>query len=138
MTRRDDVPSGKPRLDKLGVKPNQRVAVLNVDDESFLDELYERTDAVSVQRRRVGCDLIFVGFPNREELRRLGPHKDFIKPDGAVWAIWPKGSKEINENDVRAAALATGLVDVKVVSFSPRLSALKLVIPLERRTKLGE
>ncbi len=34
---------------------------------------------------------------------------------------------------IRAAAIEHGLVDVKVVAFSERLSGLKLVIPLARR-----
>ena len=41
----------------------------------------------------------------------------------------------INENDVRDAALEAGLVDVKVVSFSSTLSALKLVIRLVDRPR---
>jgi hypothetical protein len=40
---RDDTPSTKPLLDKLGVKPGMRVAVLGVDDESFRAELAART-----------------------------------------------------------------------------------------------
>ena len=125
----------KPRLDKLGVKPGQRIAVLNVDDESFVGELLERTESVFVGRRRVGCDLLFLGATERGNLPRLRTHKQFIKPDGAIWVLWPKRTPDINENDVRAAALDAGLVDVKVVSFSEKLSALKLVIPVERRPK---
>lgn len=40
---------------------------------------------------------------------------------------------EFREDDVRAAALAAGLVDVKVARFSDTLSALKLVIPRAQR-----
>jgi hypothetical protein len=36
---------------------------------------------------------------------------------------------------VRDAAKAQGLVDVKVMSYSPELSALKLVIPVAQRSK---
>jgi hypothetical protein len=49
--------------------------------------------------------------------------------------LWPKGRKELREDDVRAAAKAQGLVDVKVMSFSATLSALKLVIPVALRPK---
>ena len=81
-----------------------RVSVLGVDDSAFLEELRERTPDPSL-RRRARCDLLFVGFDERSRLARLGAHKDFIAPDGAVWVIWPKGSNAINENDVRDAAL---------------------------------
>jgi len=130
---RDDTPSTKPLIDKLGVKEGFRVAVLGLDDPAFVDLLRTRTADVYVGRRRVGLDQMFVRFDRREELTRLRTHKDFIEKDGAVWALWPKGSKAINENDVRDAALDVGLVDVKVVSFSPELSALKLIYRLKDR-----
>jgi hypothetical protein len=37
---------------------------------------------------------------------------------------------------VRAAGPGAGLVDVKVVSFSETLSALKMVIPVAQRKKV--
>ena len=130
---RDDAPSIRPLLDKLGVKEGARVAVIGLDDAAFVDLLRTRTGDVFVGRRRVGLDQLYVRFDRREDLARLGGHKDFIEKDGAVWALWPKGSKAINENDVRDMALEVGLVDVKVVSFSPELSALKLVFRLADR-----
>jgi hypothetical protein len=130
---RDDTPSAKPRIDKLGVKPEHRVSVIGLDDSDFVEELLRRTPNVYVDRRRVGLDLIFLGLDGREGLRRLRAMKDFIAKDGAVWVVWPKGSNAINENDVRDAALDAGLVDVKVVSFSPTHSALKLVFRLKDR-----
>jgi hypothetical protein len=129
---RDDAPSAKPRIDKLGVRPGMRVAVIGVPDSGFLEELKARTGDVST-RRRARCDLLFVGFANRSDLVRLRTHSGFIAQDGAIWVVWPKGSKDVDENDVRGAAIAAGLVDVKVVAFSPTLSALKLVIPLANR-----
>jgi hypothetical protein len=50
-----------------------------------------------------------------------------------VWAIYPKGRRELSEDTVRAAGRRAGLVDVKVVRFSETLGALKLVIPRARR-----
>jgi hypothetical protein len=128
-----DVPSTRPLIDKLGVKPGARVAVLALDDPGFLDLLATRTRDVFLGRRRTDLDQLFVRFDRREDLPRLGGHKRFIAKDGAIWALWPKGSKAINENDVRDAALDVGLVDVKVVSFSQELSALKLIYRLKDR-----
>jgi hypothetical protein len=133
VARRDDTPSTRPLLDKLGVKPQHRVAVLGLDDGDFLFQLVGRAEQVYVNRRRSGLDLIFLGVSRRQDLRKLGSQRNFIARDGAIWVVWPKGSKDVNENDVRDAALETGLVDVKVVSFSPTLSALKLVIRLTDR-----
>ena len=125
----------KPLIDRLGVKPGHRVAVLGVEDPTFLAALAERTAHVFVGRRRTELDLLFAGIDDRARLARLGSHKDFILPAGAVWVVWPKGSPEINENDVRDAALEVGLVDVKVVSFSATHSALKLVYRLADRPR---
>ena len=122
-------------IDKLGVKPGSKVAVLNVDDDEFLTALKARTTDVHIQARRVGCDMIVLGVKDRAELRRIRTQRDFIVPNGAVWVVWPKGSKAVNENDIRDAALAAGLVDVKVVSFSTTMSALKLVIRVADRMR---
>ena len=47
--------------------------------------------------------------------------------------MWPKGRPELREDDIRRAALAIDLVDVKVAAFSATHSALKLVIPVAKR-----
>jgi hypothetical protein len=114
------------RLDKLGVKPGLRVQAIGLDhDPSFLDEVRGRGATVS---SRGAADLVFFRIESARELARLAPLTKAIAPDGAIWVLWPKGRKELREDDVRAAALALTLVDVKVVSFSDLLSGLKLVI----------
>jgi hypothetical protein len=128
-----DPPSTKPLVDRLGVKEGQRVSVLGLDDPAFVQQILERGADVRVGRRSVGADLMVVGVVRREDLPRLRTHREFISRDGAIWVVWPKGSPAVNENDVRDAALEAGLVDVKVVSFSPTLSALKLVFRLRDR-----
>jgi hypothetical protein len=50
-----------------------------------------------------------------------------------VWVIRPKGRPDISERAVMAAGKAAGLVDVKVVSFSPTHTAEKFVIPVKAR-----
>ena len=125
--------SQRSLIDKLGVKPDARVAVLGIADEPFEADLATRTTDVARARPRKGSDLIFFGAERRATLERLGTLKRSIKPNGAVWVVWPKGRRELTGNDVREAALAHGLVDVKVVAFSATHSGLKLVIPVARR-----
>ena len=48
--------------------------------------------------------------------------------------VYPKGQKHICEADVMAAGKAAKLVDIKVVGFSETHSALKMVIPVARRS----
>ena len=67
------------------------------------------------------------------DLARIPALIEWIHPAGALWAVWPKGRKELNENHIREAALDAGLVDVKVARFSATHSALKLVVPKAKR-----
>jgi hypothetical protein len=123
----------RPRVDKLGVKPGMRVAVLGLRDEAFLEELRERTTDVSVGRTRKATDIVFVKMAAIADLARLAGLRAAIKEDGAVWVLWPKGQKGFREDDVRAHGPQAGLVDVKVVAFSEVLSGLKMVIPAAQR-----
>ena len=125
--------SPRPRLDKLGVKPGMRVAIVGLDDPAFRRELAARAGAVSEGRLRRETDLIFFALDRPAALARLARLEPALKRNGAIWAIWPKGRKELTENMIRDAAIARGLVDVKVVAFSATLSGLKLVIPVARR-----
>jgi hypothetical protein len=70
---------------------------------------------------------------SKEDLPRLEALRRSIKPDGAIWVIWPKGRQEFREDDVRNYGPRAELVDVKVVAFSETLSGLKMVVPLTMR-----
>jgi hypothetical protein len=124
----------RSRLEKLGVKDTFTVSVVDVDDESFMSELEGKAAAIVTGRRpRAASDLIVYGVTDKSALDRLTALRGSITPSGMIWVIWPKGRKELREDDVRNAAIAQGLVDVKVMSFSATLSALKLVIPVSQR-----
>ena len=122
------------RLDKLGIKPGMRVAVVGLDDAEFLAELRERTGEVNATGRpRKETDVILVAFRKTADLPKLKTLSTSIKKNGMIWVVWPKGRKEFREDDVRAYGSTAGLVDVKVMSFSDTLSGLKMVIPVKDR-----
>jgi hypothetical protein len=121
------------RLAKLGVKPDSRVSAIGVDDLSFLRELEGAVAFLSIGRTVKDSDAIFFGVSGEAELARMEKLKAALRPNGALWTIRPKGRKEISEAAVMAAGKAAGLVDVKVVSFSPTHTAEKFVIPLRKR-----
>ena len=125
--------SKRSRLDKLGVKPGMKVAVLGVDEADFVPELKQRTDDIAAGPPRKETDMIFFGVESTAPLERLATLQNSIRREGAIWVVWPKGQKHITEDMIRAAAIDHGLVDIKVVAFSERLSGLKLVIPVARR-----
>jgi hypothetical protein len=128
-----DTPSHKPRLDKLGVKPGARVSVLDVDDPGFLAELRTRTGEVHVGRPRRDSDLVFVFISHRDELERVRPLKKYLRSNGAIWVLRPKGTPHIKEVDIIDLGKRSGLVDNKIASFSDTVSAMRLVIPVALR-----
>lgn len=125
--------STRPLIDKLGVRPGARVAVLGIQDPSFWRQLEARTSHVARNRPRRQEDAIFLGVERPAELSRLPALEKHIKRNGAIWVVMPRGRQDIKDAHAMAAAPAAGLVDVKVVRFSDTHTALKLVIPLARR-----
>ena len=123
----------KSLVDKLGVKPGARVAVLGVADAAFRRQLRERTADIAIGRPRPGSDLIFLLAERKNALRRLRTLRSRLKPNGALWVVAPKGRGEVREADVLAAGKPAGLVDVKVVAFSETHTAHKFVIPVAQR-----
>jgi hypothetical protein len=128
------------RLDKLGVKPDHVVIVHGLDDEALLRELKARGAQVLTRLAGAGprpgpgrADIIFYGAETRDALAKLDPLQKYLKRDGAIWVIRPKGVDRITESDVMKAGKAAGLVDVKVARFSDTHTAEKFVIPVSRR-----
>jgi len=128
--------SPKSLVDKLGIKPGARVAVLGVGNQSFWTQLRARTREVSTARPQPGTDVIFLQVRVPRDLARLQTLQARIKPDGAIWVVAPKGaSSPVREAEVLAGGKAAGLVDVKVAAFSPTHTAHKFVIPVARRSR---
>jgi hypothetical protein len=67
------------------------------------------------------------------DLRLSIAFKQLSKPNGARWIVRPKGRPEISERATMAAGKAAGLIDVKVVGFSPTHTAETYVIPVAAR-----
>jgi hypothetical protein len=125
--------SHRTRLQKLGAKPEWRVAVVSVGDPDFVQELRGAVQHVSVGRVPDECDAIFFGASHEKELVRLGVLRKSMKQNGALWVIRPKGRPEISERAVMDAGKAAGLVDVKAISFSATHTGEKFVIPVASR-----
>ena len=135
--------NGKPRpperdyshrllLDKLGVRPEQKIAVLGVQDAVFLKDLGDRISDFSRDNPR-GADLVFFAAEDLKALARLKSLAGAIQRNGAVWVVYPKGQKHIREADVINAGKSAGLTDNKVCRFSETHTALRFSIPVARR-----
>jgi hypothetical protein len=125
--------SDRALLDKLGVKPGQRIWVLGVDDAAFLKELTERVPDFVRDKPPSGADMILLGAENLKALARMKSLVGAIQKNGAIWVVYPKGQLHIREADVMATGKSAGLTDNKVCRFSDTHTALRFVIPLARR-----
>ena len=128
----DRIRNPPSRIDKLDVKPGQLVLFVGIRDATLREEI-ETRGATVVARPIAEVDAVFVAANERSDLRRLATVQNFLKRDGAIWVIRPKGSPNISENDVMAAGKNAGLVDVKVVRYSETHTAEKFVIPVSKR-----
>jgi hypothetical protein len=131
-----DQPSTRPLLDKLGVKPGSKIAIVNLDDPGFIKLLRERTTDIVVGKPRSKSDLVFMGADSAADLRQLNEVKRWIEPNGAVWVVRAKGGRgPLRDTDLIAAGLAAGLVDNKIASFSETHGAMRFVYRLRDRPK---
>ena len=129
-----DVPSTRPLLDKLGVKPGAKVAIVHLEDSGFVSLLRQRTSDIVKGKPSSPCDLLFFGADSPADLQRLTDLKGYIEPNGAIWVIRPKGGRSaLRDTDVIDAGLAAGLVDNKIASFSETHGAMRLVFRLRDR-----
>lgn len=114
---------------KLGIARATRVRIIGtVDDEPLREAL-----AVGTRAENGEADLIIarVNTPAdlKSALRTAKPQRSLGIP---IWFVYRKGpGHRLNENDVRSAGLAAGIVDTKVASVSAALTALRFV---KRRT----
>jgi len=130
---RDKILHPKSRIEKLGVKPGAKVALLGEFDAEFLRELGSLTRTVSKGKAASDSEWIFFPADSKGDLGSLSKISKSMQGATPLWIVYPKGQKHITENDVLTAGRKSGLKDVKVVGFSPTHTALKFVIPLASR-----
>jgi hypothetical protein len=122
----------KSILDKLGVKPQSNVAVVNLEDGEFRTLLEDRIGSYAAAPQPES-DLIFLGAESTGDLGRIEPLVQYLRPNGHIWVVAPKGRLDIREADVLEAGRAAGLKDTKVARFSGTHTAHRFTIPLESR-----
>jgi CheY-like chemotaxis protein len=115
-----DTPSDKPAALKLGFKPGMKVAMLGAPPK-FASTLAGVPENVTFSVRPDGSALLLCFVTTKAELAaRLATLPDILG-ERSVWFAWPKKASgvatELNDNVVRDASLAAGLVDYKVCSI---------------------
>jgi hypothetical protein len=125
-----------PLLDKLGIRPGMRVALIAIDDETIRPLIADRTSDVTDGWPAPDTDVVLLGADSTAELAPLAGLATRIRPNGAIWVVSRKGkTATLRDVEVIRAAKAAGLVDNKVASFSATHTALRLVIPVALRPK---
>ena len=126
--------SGTPLANKLGIKPGTQILKINApkDYGDWLGGLPDGARFVA-KAPKSGSDLVHLFVASMSDLTRdLPKARVAIAPDGAIWVSWYKKSAKIptdvTEDLVRARALKTDLVDVKVCAVTDVWSGLKLVV----------
>lgn len=132
--------SGTPLPKKLGIKPNQRIALIDApkDFTKLLGPLPE--NATIVKRLNGPLDLIILFVDREQPLAKQFPIlAEKLQKDGMIWIAWPKKSSGVATDlvfeKVQRIGLDCGLVDVKICAVDEVWSGLKFVIRLKDRKK---
>ena len=130
--------SKRSLVDKLGIKPNSRVAIVNKPD-GYDATLGALPDGVRPQRKATpDLDFIQAFYTDAKKLERDFPAlKKAIKQNGVLWISWPKKAAkmetDVTETVVRDIGLGCGLVDIKVCAVDEVWSGLKFMYRLKDR-----
>ena len=130
----DKILHPKTRAEKLGLKPGITISLLGNFDSDFQKELKAAKVTISTGKIDPAGEMIFLGADSTRELKAgLASAAKSLKGATALWIVYPKGQKQITENDVLTAGRKANLKDIKVVGFSPTHTALKFVVPVAKR-----
>jgi hypothetical protein len=123
----------KTTADKLGLKTGLTISALHLPGDATMQDARNTVTAFSDKKPLAHSDMIFLGATTTSDLRGIATLIPSLAATGALWVVYPKGRKDITELQVLSAGRAAGLVDIKVVSYSATLTALKFVRPRGKR-----
>lgn len=125
--------SGTPLIKKLGIKPDQKLLVLN-QPEDYFALLGEDLSAQFIKRSDVPDFVHLFSLTKKDLEEKLNELSVAAKknPLITIWVSWYKKSSaiktDITEDVIRELALPMGFVDIKVCAVSEQWSGLKLVV----------
>jgi len=130
---REKILHPKTRAEKLGVKQGTKVVLLGEFKADFVKELQTTGAEIARAGRSANADQTFFAADSKTALAAIEELAKKMNGPEALWVVYAKGKKDLSQNDVIGAGRRAGLKDVKVVGFSSTHTALKFVIPLEKR-----
>jgi hypothetical protein len=126
--------SGTKLAKKLGIKPDAVVLAIDApEDYAPLVKPIPVGAAIVAKTKPGSADIVHLFVPSLAALEtQLPKARKAMATDGAIWVSWYKKAAKIEtdvtEDAIRARALKTDLVDVKVCAVSDLWSGLKLVV----------
>ncbi len=130
--------SGTSLPKKLGLAEGASMVMVNAPPgmKAFLVPL--PAEAIISRKLAASNKLVILFCKDKEALVKSLPAVSArLDADGSLWISWPKKSSplfvDLTEDGIRAIALPTGLVDVKVCAVTADWSGLKLMVRKERR-----
>jgi CheY-like chemotaxis protein len=132
--------SGTPLPQKLGIKSNHRVALINAPPgfDHTLGDLPADVKVTSKLLDKQPHDVIVLFAKSRGELQQdFSRVSQRLDPAGGLWISWPKKASgfttDLSEAVVREIGLGIGLVDNKVCAVDETWSGLRFVVRLKDR-----
>lgn len=125
----------KRLIDKLDVRPNAKVWLLEIASPELEAQVAERTGDVSRAKSARDRDVVFVGVERNSHLARIERAMHGMLDDGAIWVIHPKGPNGVADTSIFEKAKALNLTYTKVARVSDTHTAEKLVRPRASREK---
>ena len=130
--------SGTPLPQKLGIKPDMKILLINQPKDYFKLLGSDINDQI-IKKNEVP-DLIHLFVENNKsfetEMKKLQKFLP-LNPTIIIWISWYKKSSgiktDITEDVIRNYALQHDLVDIKVCAVSEVWSGLKLVVQKAKR-----
>jgi hypothetical protein len=129
----EKIRSPRTLADKLGVKRGMQVAVIDVEDRDVLDDLEAKGAQLVMGSVPQDAMMVLFRIVRPSQLATLSAMTSRIARDGAIWVVHPRGDATVADTIIFAAARDAGLTYTKVVRFSERDTAEKLVIPRSAR-----
>ena len=131
---------------KLGIKPSHLVCLMGANS-AFAQQLHLNCpSSVRIYRAIEETntpDIVIVWPEASDDLGQLFQRlRNLIQPNGAVWAVIPKKPVALRKgipiffDQVQAAALPTGLVDNKTLTFSEEEYGIRFVVRRSEREKV--
>lgn len=116
-------------LVKLGIKPGQAIATWEIDP-ALLQRIIERTGR-SPATEDEALDIALVAIDETSDAAEvLKQWRQRLAPNGSIWLLTAKRGQPgyVDQRELIAAGQQAEVVDNKICSVSPTISAMRFVI----------